>query len=141
MAKKAVLACLLLCAGASFCFAGAEPNMQEGLWEITSSMEMPGMPSMPPMKHTQCLTKKDLVPQSQEKAQDCKITQTGTSGNTVTWSMKCSGEEGAMEGTGKVTYSGDTFQGTMTMTMQDPEQGGKMQLTQRMSGRRVGNCK
>jgi len=141
MKKKTVLAALLLCAGASLCFAGPEPNMQEGLWEITSSMEMPGMPAMPPMKHTQCLTRKDMVPQSQEKNQDCKITQTGQSGNTVTWSMKCSGEVGAMEGTGKVTYSGDTFQGAMTMSMPAPEQGGKMQMTQQMKGRRIGNCK
>ncbi len=141
MTKNFLFAVLLLCAGASFCFAGPEPNMQEGLWEITSSIEMPGMPAMAPMKHTQCLTKKDLVPQSQEKSQDCKITQTGMSGNTVTWTMKCSGEEGAMEGTGKITYSGDTFQGTMTMNIQNPGQGGKMQMIQRMTGRRIGNCK
>lgn len=141
MTKKILLAALLLCAGASFCLAGPEPNMQEGLWEITSSIEMPGMPAMAPMKNTQCLTKKDLVPQSQEKSQDCKITQTGMSGNTVTWTMKCSGEGGEVEGTGKITYSGDTFQGTMTMNIQNPGQGGKMQMTQHMTGHRIGNCK
>jgi hypothetical protein len=36
------------------------PNMKEGLWEITMTMEMPGVPvKMPPRTWTQCLTKKN----------------------------------------------------------------------------------
>jgi hypothetical protein len=53
----------------------AEPNMQEGMWEIKGEMKIEGMPlPMPPvpMAYTQCLTKKDMVPQKKEKNQDCK---------------------------------------------------------------------
>lgn len=140
MIKRLPLLFFMFCACSSLCYAGAEPNMQEGMWEITSTMEMPGMPaSIPPMKHTQCITKKDMIPQSGDKEQDCKITQTSVSGNTVTWTVKCSAEEGAMEGTGKITYSGEKFDGSMVMTMQDPGQS-KMKMTQRMSGRRIGPC-
>lgn len=141
MIRKIFIGILIFVSVSSLCFAGAEPNMQEGLWEITTAIDMPGIPSgIPPMKQTECLTKKNMVPQNQEKGQDCKIAQARIDGNTVTWTMKCGGEEGAMEGSGKITYAGDKFTGSFIMTMQDPEQG-KMQMTQKMSGRKVGPCK
>jgi Protein of unknown function (DUF3617) len=47
--------------------------MKEGLWEITTKMKMQGM-DMPPVKHTQCITKDDLVPRgSQQPGQECEI--------------------------------------------------------------------
>jgi len=126
----------------TFAFAGV--NMHEGLWEITTKMEMQGMPmpmQMPARKHTQCLTKmnmmKTMVPKEQDKEEECKITDTKISGNTVTWVMKCSGED-AMEVTGKTTYHGDTFEGTITMISKDPEEG---KMITHISGRRIGECK
>lgn len=68
--------------------AYAEPNLQDGLWEITSQMEMPGMPAaaMRPTKMTQCMTKTSAVPNTQpkDKNHDCKMTSTNVAGNTVT---------------------------------------------------------
>ena len=111
--------------------------MQEGKWEITSVTEMPGMPmKMGPVKHTQCITKKDLVPQSSQPGQECKITNTKISGDTVTWTMKCSGQGGEVKGSGKITYNGDSFEDTTKMLM---EQGG-MEMTSHMSGKRIGDC-
>jgi hypothetical protein len=126
----------------TFAFAGV--NLHEGLWEITTKMEMPGMPmQMPARKHTQCLTKKNMlktmVPREQAQEEECKITDTKISGNTITWVMKCSGED-AMEVTGKTTYHGDTFNGTITMISNDPEEG-KMKMIVHISGRRIGECK
>jgi hypothetical protein len=116
------------------------PNMREGKWEITTTTEMPGLPvAMPGVTYTHCLTNKDMVPQKQEKNQDCKITDTKISGNTVTWVMKCSGKDGPMESVGKITYSGDTFEGSFTTTINDPSQG-KMTITNHMKGRRIGDC-
>jgi hypothetical protein len=119
-------------------FAGVE--MHEGLWEITTKMEMQGMP---PRKHTQCLTKnnmlKTMVPREEVEEEVCKITDTKISGNTVTWIMKCKGE-GPMEVTGRTTYHGDTFEGTITMISHDPDDG-KIKITNHISGRRIGECK
>lgn len=129
------LVCMLAAAPG---LAGAGPNMQEGQWEITTTVDMPGMPgAMPPMKHTQCITKNDLVPRprSNQGNQDCTVTDMKTSGNTVTWAMTCKGG-GDMTGRGAITYSGDTFAGTFTMQMQ-----GGMKMTQKMKGRRLGACK
>jgi len=126
----------------TFAFAGV--NMHQGLWEITTEMEMQGMPmKMPARKHTQCLTKenmlKTMVPKEQTQEEECKITDTKIRGNTVTWVMKCSGED-AMEVTGKITYHGDTFEGTITMISNDPEED-KMKMINHISGRRIGKCK
>jgi len=126
----------------TFAFAGVD--MHEGLWEITTKMEMPGMPmQMPARKHTQCLTKKNMlktmVPKEQTQEEECKITDQKISGNTMTWIMKCSGKD-AMEVTGKTTYHGDTFEGTITMISNDPEEG-KMKMINHISGRRIGECK
>ena len=74
MLKKLIAALVILFAIISISFAGSVPDMQEGEWEITSKTEMPGMPmEMPPMKHIQCLTKEDFVPQSSQPGQECKV--------------------------------------------------------------------
>lgn len=121
--------------------AYAEPNMQEGMWEITSKTEMPGMPmEMPPMKFNQCLTKKDIVPQKKEKNEDCKMVSTNVDGNTVTWVMQCRMKDGTMDSTGKITYKGNGFDGVVKAVMNTKDTG-KMEVTQQMSGRRIGDCK
>ena len=118
-------------------FAGM--NMREGLWEITTRMEIQGMPmQMPARKHTQCLTKKKVVPKGQNKEEDCKITDRKIRGNTVTWVIKCSGKD-AMKAVGKTTYHGDRLEGTITVTSNDPEEG-RMNMTTHISGRRIGKC-
>ena len=138
MLKKLFTASVVLFAVISISFAGSVPNMQEGEWEITTKMEMPGLPmNMPPTTHTQCLTKKDLVPQSSQPGQECKITQTKLTGDTVTWTMECRGPGGDMEGTGKVTYKGNSFKGTIKMTIAQSN----MEMTMHMSGHRIGDCK
>lgn len=120
----------------------AEPDMREGLWEITVKMDMPGMPiQMPAMTHTQCITKKNLIPQEPEKNQDCKTISSKTSGNTVSWTIQCRDKDGTTaESSGKVTYKGDKFDGIIDMTVNQPGQG-KMKMTQRISGKRIGECR
>jgi hypothetical protein len=118
----------------------AELNMQDGKWEITTNVEMKGMPPMPPTKFTQCITRKDAIPQKPENNQDCKVTNNKVSGDTVTWSMQCKSKEGTMDSNGKITYKNDTFDGIVNMNMDGPKTG-KMQMTQHMSGKRIGNCK
>ncbi|MCK4791369.1 MAG: DUF3617 domain-containing protein [Desulfobacteraceae bacterium] len=120
----------------SISFAGSGPDMQEGLWEITSKMKMRGM-DMPSYTHTQCITKKDLVPQSSQPGQECQVTDVKYKGNTVTWNVKCSTQGGEMTGTGRITYGGDSFEGTMKMIMG----GSGMEMITYMSGRRIGDCK
>ena len=137
MLKRLFAISVILLTVFSISFAGSKLNMQEGKWEITSVTEMPGMPmNMGPMKHTQCITKKDLVPHSSQPGQECKITDTKITGDTVTWSMTCSGQGGKVQGSGKITYKGDSFEGESKMLIEQ----GNMEMTSHMSGKRIGNC-
>ena len=60
--------------------------MTEGNWETTIEfkMDVPGMPAemMHPMKftHTQCLTEKDMVPDTSQENQACKMKEQELSG-------------------------------------------------------------
>ena len=121
--------------------AHAAPNMKDGMWEITTKMDIPGMPmALPPSRHTQCLTAKDAIPQQPEKNNDCKMTSIKSDGDNISWALQCRTKEGVLDGTGKVTYKGDSMDGVMTMNVKDSRQGA-MQMTYRMSGKHVGACK
>jgi len=114
-------------------------DMKEGLWEITTRMEMTGMPmQMPPMTHTQCITKDNMVPQKTED-NECQLIQSNTKGNTFYWTMKCESSKGTVISKGKVTYRGTTFEGIIETTINDPSQG-KMKMTNYLTGRRIGEC-
>ena len=137
--------CLLSAAVLSGSAHAAAPDLKEGLWEITTKMEMPGMPAgMKPQVMQQCLTKKDLddprktAPGGDPKDNRCQMTDYKMQGNTATWNMACKGEE-AMTGSGSITYSGTSYSGTSKMTT---KRGGQAQtMTMNYTGRRLGECK
>lgn len=127
-------------------FAGG-PDMQDGLWEITMTMEMPGMPAdMPfagqPIKMTHCYTKKDIedskntVPQSDE---NCKITSYKLSANKAAWAVECKGKDGDMSGTGEIFYKGNNYEAAIKMQIKDGKD--TMQMMQRIKAHRIGDCK
>lgn len=134
-AKVFVGVVLVLSACCVVANAGSELDIEEGMWEITSTMKMQGM-SIPPMTFSQCITKEDAVPQSSSPGQeDCKVTDMKTIGSTVSWTMVCKGQAGDMTGKGKITYNGDRFDGEVsTETM------GMVMVTE-MKGKRTGPCK
>ena len=117
MLKKIIFAIIVLLVGASISFAGSDVNFKSGKWEITTKMEMEGGMTMPSHKSTQCLTNDDIVPQNTQPGQECVVTKTRKSGNTVTWNMECRGAQGEMKGTGTISYKGDTFDGEMVMSV------------------------
>ena len=138
MLRKLLVISVVLLTSLSTSIAGSGPNMQEGKWEVTTRMEMPGMStSMPAVTSTQCLTKKDFVPQGSQQGQECKVTETKVDGNTVTWTVKCSGQGGEVTGTGRMTYSGSSFKGTIEMTMAQSN----TKMISHINGHRIGDCK
>jgi hypothetical protein len=134
----AIIGLFCLCyAGAAF----AEPNIREGLWEITTKTEIAGMPAdaIPPVTQTHCLTDKNKIPQLLQKDQACQITDTKTQGNEASWKMKCRNEINLITGSGKITYKGDRLDGIIHIQMQQAE-GAPMKLTQHLQGRYSGKC-
>jgi hypothetical protein len=118
--------------------AFAAPNYQEGNWEMTTTVNMPGMPKemMRPMKHQVCMTKDNAVPQPKEKGdQQCKMTDQKTVGNKVFWTMTC--KNGTVS-KGEIAYSKTSFNGSQTTTT---SQGGRQTtMKSTMSGKYLGPC-
>lgn len=115
----------------------AAPNMKTGLWEITTTMEMPGMPvKMPPQTTKQCIKENDLVPKNTDPNQKCEIVSQKMSGNTVSYEMKCKSNQNTMNSTGNIVYNGTTMNGTVTMLITP----GNTKMTSKMSGKYLGVC-
>ncbi len=117
----------------------AAEGIREGMWEITSKMEMPGMPmAMPATTIKHCYTKAEVKDQKKVISTDknCTVTDLKSSGNKVTWKMKCTGQH---PGTfsGETVFSGDSYDSTMKMESSGGK-GGTM--TMKTKGKRVGNC-
>lgn len=124
--------------GISAC-SGGGPDLEEGMWEITTEVNMPGMPmKIPPMVYRQCLTVEDIVPKQGPTDQEiCTYSSPQTRGNTVSWSMECQSPGGRTKNEGEITYRGTSFDGTMTMSMTGAVE---MSGTNRITGRRIGDC-
>lgn len=137
LAHITILSMLPICAIAA-------PNMQPGMWEITTKMEMTGMegmPAMPPQTVRQCIKPADVqngtatVPKGDPK---CEMKGYKVQGNTASWQVECKGEN-PMSGNGTVTYSGNSYSGKTQFSMK--EDGQSMTMNQTFNGKRIGDCK
>ena len=142
MTKKLIVLLATICFSLLAVSCQSEPkvNLKEGQWKITTDVKMKGMPmQMPPFTHTQCITQKDLVPntsQPNQGDQNTKITNLKVDGNTVSYDISSSSPGGQMVGHSTVNYEGDKMKGTMTATVQP----GNMEMTYNMKGTRIGDC-
>jgi hypothetical protein len=133
-ASRAVLALLSTIALGAASPAGAQGK--DDLWEVSSKMEMPGMPmAMPAQVNRVCLGKnrkdEDLVP----RQGDCRMVDSKRAGNKFSYRMECSSPEPSVI-VGELTFGNDAYDGQMRMTMTRTNDTMNMAL----SGRRVGDC-
>ncbi len=118
----------------------ASPDIVPGMWEITTQIDMPGLPmAIPKNTMQQCLDSKDVVPSMGTEQANCTVNSTKVSGNTVTWDIKCKQEGMNSSSKGTITYNGTSFKGTATITMTSQEMGTRT-MNQTMEGKRVGKC-
>ena len=129
------------CAGTvlAFALAASPPAFAQGkddLWEISSKMEMPGMPmSMPAQTNRACVGKnrkdEDFIP----RQGDCRMVETKRVGNTFTYRMDCAGNAPATVD-GAITFGNNVYDGKMRMTMKQTND--TMNIT--FTGKRIGDC-
>ena len=140
MAKKmsAVLGGVALFFGLTAC-SGGGPDFEEGLWEITTDINMAGMAmKIPAMVHRQCLTRKDVIPRQGPADQEiCTYSSPKIKGNRVSWSGECLSPGGKTRSDGEITYQGTSFTGTLAMSMSGVVE---MSGINQISGRRIGGC-
>lgn len=127
------------CIGVALCWTTtAVAQGKDDLWDVTTKMEMPGMPmAMPAQTHRICIAKggkdDDYVP----KRENCRMLESKRVGSKVTYRMACTGKD-AMTISGETTYGATSYEGRMVMT--GATQGQSFDMTQTYSGKRVGDC-
>ena len=139
-----MLAALLPAAAYPLC--GLAADLSPGLWEITLETRVASQPGFTPapFRLQQCLTAADARDPSallgglaNPGASGCSYSDKSYSGNTFRFSMQCAGSFG-IRSHGEVTFSADAMNGTISATA---DVGGeKTELTNRISGRRLGGC-
>jgi hypothetical protein len=118
----------------------AQGPRRDGKWEVKMDMAMAGM-TLPTQTMTHCVTPQQAadplraVPQGGPGGRggpgaDCKVSDYKIEGSKVSWTMTCP----QMTGTGEFLYAGETYTGTMKMSMQGQE------MTMKYSGKRLGDC-
>ncbi len=108
---------------------------KDELWEVSSKMEMAGMPmAMPVQTQNVCLRKgMETDPKSASKNDECSYSDLKRSGNKTTFNMKCTGKE-PMTGSAEMINSKDAYNIKMKMHSND----GDMNMV--TNGKRIGNC-
>jgi hypothetical protein len=116
----------------------ARAQGKDDLWEITSKMEMPGMPmAMPAQTQRLCIAKSgkddDYIP----KREGCRVQDSKRVGNKVTYKMVCTGRD-TMTVAGETTFGTNSYDGKMAMS--GKMDGQQVEMNQTYSGKRVGDC-
>jgi hypothetical protein len=131
---------IVICAAAFSSFVSAQGPVRDGRWEMSTELEIPGMPmKMPPIKTVQCVTKEQAndpnlsLPKGPDEDMDCKVSDHKIAGNKVTWTMKCEGKD-AMTGEGEITYGTNTYDGRMKIKTADGE------MNMKYTAKRLGDC-
>ena len=109
---------------------------KDDLWEISSKMDMPGMPmAMPAQVNRVCVGKnrkdEDLVP----KQSNCRVVDSKRAGSKFTYKMECTGNE-PMTMVGEMTFGTNAYDGQMRMTMTKTND----TMNMAVAGKRVGDC-
>jgi hypothetical protein len=106
------------------------------LWEVTSQMEMEGMPfKMPARPVKVCAARNAQEPAgSANEERGCVNSNMARDGTKVTWTSTCTGPP-AMTGQGEITYEGtDSYTGTIKYTTDEGN------MTINLTGKKIGGC-
>ena len=107
-------------------------------WEITSKMEIPGMPfSMPATTTKMCLAKGgESDPRKTSGDKNCKMSDIRTVGNKVSWKARCDHNGEIMTGIGEQTGTASSYSGKMQLSGKSGGQDVSMDMA--YSGKRIG---
>ncbi len=114
----------------------ASAQGKDDLWEVSTKMEMPGMPmAMPPQTRRVCLGKNQKDEEFVPKQGDCSMVESKRVGNKFTYKMDCAGNNPTTID-GAITFGDNVYDGQMRMTMKQTKDTMNMSFT----GKRVGDC-
>ncbi len=140
MKGKYMCLALLISLVSSSVFAQGIP-IEPGMWEMTSTMNMPMLPQPRVTNSKECIEEDELSPETwneEDMDTSCTFSNRVVDGNTMKWSMNCNAQGGATRGEWEVTSHGDTLTGEGTVTVD--MQGQSMVMAMKWDGKRVGDC-
>jgi hypothetical protein len=104
------------------------------LWESTSRVVLPGMPSGPPPTTVKVCTKEEWTEPPPGGDESCESSDFQRVGDKVTWKTKCTGDM-PMTGTGEITFQGeDSYTGAIRAKAEGVD------MTIELSGKKLGTC-
>ena len=104
------------------------------LWETTSQTVMEGMPMKMPAQTSKVCTAKEWTRPPAGADRSCTNSNFTKSGAKATWTVQCTGEM-PMTGAGEITFDGtDSYTGAVKLTS------AQMNMTVKLSGRKIGGC-
>lgn len=121
---------------------GAWAQLKDGLWEMTTQVQIKGLPQkIPPTVTRQCITKSDPVPKAknQDSGYECKTRQSKISGDTVTYEVECTMKEGTVLTSGKTTYKANVMEGATTTIVKMKGQPDR-KMASKLKGKYIGPC-
>lgn len=109
-------------------------------WEISSKMEIPGMPfTMPATTTKVCLAKGgESDPRKTSGDKNCQMTDIKTVGNKVLWKARCDHNGEVMTGSGEQTATPNSYAGKMQLSGKSGGQDFNMNMA--FSGKRIGGA-
>jgi len=120
----------------AFLLAAPAAAAEKGAWwEMTTEMEMVGMPfAMPATTIKLCQPEGDWRrPPEGKQDKNCTVKDVKTAGNTMKWRVVCTGEE-PMEGEGEMTRTTDSLSGRTHIRSRQGE------MNVKMKGKKVGGA-
>ena len=134
-----IVAALLLIAGAAAAQGyKTDPAGKDELWDVTSKMEMAGMPfAMPAQTRRVCAAKGNdagTIPRNE----GCTVAESKRVGNKLAYRMDCKDGNNDYTATGESTWSGNGYEGRMRMI--GKMGGSPVDMTMTYNGTRAGNC-
>ena len=115
--------------------------VEPGLWEMSSTMNMPMMPQPRVTTTTECMKESEISMDDmggEDIDPNCQFEMAQVDGNTMKWSVDCPVEGGTSHGEWEATSSGDSVTGEGLVTISF--QGQAMEMTMSWEGKRIGDC-
>ena len=115
--------------------------VEPGLWEMSSTMNMPMLPQPRVTTTTECMTESEISMDDmggEKMDPNCQFEMAQIDGNTMKWSFDCPVEGGTSHGEWEAISTGDSVTGKGVVTMSF--QGQTMEMSMAWEGKRIGDC-
>ena len=115
--------------------------VEPGLWEMSSTMNMPMLPQPRVTTTTECMKESEISMDDmggEDMDPNCQFEMAQVDENTMKWSFDCPVDGGTSHGEWEATSSGDSVTGNGVITMSF--QGQTMEMTMSWQGKRIGDC-